>query len=96
MAKPILNLDEFDELCEEILSKTSSLLSQDYCSLVTFFKDTHNTRISDYMEAYTELMHPIDWDLIEKVRKEKITYMKTVNKKDKLQDWARFQVDRDK
>lgn len=91
LAKPILNLDEFDELCEEILSKTSSLLSQDYCSLVTFFKDTHNTRISDYTgEAYTELMHPIDWDLIEKVRKEKITYMKTVNKKDKLQDWAQI------
>ena len=91
LAKPILNLNSYDELCEEIVSKACSLLAQDYCSLVTFYKDTHNVRISDYTgELYTEQMHPIDWDLIHKVRKEKITYMKTVRKKDRLQDWAQI------
>jgi len=91
LARPILNLNNYDELCGEIVSKTCSLLPQDYCSLVTFYNDTHSVRISDYTgELFSELMHPIDWELIDKVRKEKITYMKTVRKKDRLQDWAQI------
>ncbi|NLK21303.1 MAG: hypothetical protein GX308_04320 [Epulopiscium sp.] len=91
LARPILNLDSYDMLCNEILVKTSSLLQQDYCSLVTNHRNTEVVTISDYTrEIYTEATHPIHWDLINKVKEEKITYIKIVEEKNRLRDYSQI------